>query len=449
MNKLDGRGFRLGFATVVLFTGIAGDFWRNLIYWQGYGVVVIVIATLSIIVLVHNRRTLRVTALPYPLLAFLLVAFFSISWSQYAGFSTLAAFVLLFTTAAAVAIATTLSWPELLTVLGWVFKLVLGLSILFELIVSTFIRHPIYPVWIEPQAHPARLLYWSRDLLFDLGKIQGIVGNSSLLAMAALLGLIVFAIQLVSGQTRRTTSVFWIVVALFVIAITRSATIFVAIVVVALVIGATLAVRRARTPRIRASAYGGISLLALGLFFAGVVLRTPLLALLGKSSDGTGRAYIWRSVQALAEQRPAQGWGWLGYWIVWIPPFNTLKKVGGVQPPHAHNAWLDVWLQVGIVGLIVFGALIASTVIRSWLLSVDRVILSPSIPARYSWISLLPILMLTAQLVQSVAESRILLEGGWMLLVIWAVKSKRDSLVIDGERALPVGFGLSRSRLRT
>jgi hypothetical protein len=121
----------------------------------------------------------------------------------------------------------------------------------------------------------------------------------------------------------------------------------------------------------------------------------------------------------------------LGYWIVWIAPFDTLHKAGGVQPPHAHDAWLDVWLQVGIIGLVVFGALVLATLVRSWLLSVDRIVTAPGQVGTYSWVAMLPLLVLTAQLVQSIAESRILLEGGWMLLVIWAVKTKLTPLGLE------------------
>ena len=78
-----------------------------------------------------------------------------------------------------------------------------------------------------------------------------------------------------------------------------------------------------------------------------------------------------------------------------------------MQPPHAHDAWLDVWLQLGILGLIVFGALVLATLVRSWLISVDRVVTSPGDQGSHIWLSLLPMLMLTAQLVQSIAESRI------------------------------------------
>jgi exopolysaccharide production protein ExoQ len=443
MTALDSRRFRLGFATFVLFTGIAGDFWRNSFSWYGYGVFVVVIAAISIVVLIHNRARFRIASLPYPLLAFIALAFLSIAWSYYPGFTVLGAVVLLLTTASAVSIAVTVTWPDLLIVLGWVFRLVLGLSFLFEFIVSAIIRHPIYPVWITPESHPAKLLYWSRDLLFDLGKIQGIVGNSSLLAMAALIGLIVFAIQLASKTVKRGSGWFWLAVAIGTIGLTRSATVVVALTVVIVVALAALLVRRARTPRGRAYAYGGIVCAVALISVLAVAQQGRILALLGKSSDFTGRFTIWNEVIQLAQQRPGQGWGWLGYWIVWIAPFNTLKKAGGVQPPHAHDAWLDVWLQLGILGLVVFGALVLATLIRSWLIAIDPVVISPRDQGSHLWLSLLPLLVLTAQLVQSIAESRILLEGGLMLLVIWAVKTKTSPLGLE-----PVEPQLSPATLR-
>ncbi len=98
---------------------------------------------------------------------------------------------------------------------------------------------------------------------------------------------------------------------------------------------------------------------------------------------------------------------------------------------HAHNAWLDVFLQLGIVGLVVFGAFVLSTLWRSWLFAVDRTITAPNTVGTYSWIAVVPLLMFVAQLVQSLAESRMLVEGGWMLLVLWAVKTKWEPAVDD------------------
>lgn len=437
MSKIDSRGFRIGFATFVLFTGIAGDFWRDALTWYGYGVMVALSIAGSIVLLRRHSTPVHWKNLPYPLLAFFAFCLLSIAWSDYPLYTVLGSFVQLITAAAGISIAITLSWAELLVALGWALRLILGFSFVFEFIVSVFIRHPIYPVWVVPDdpKHPAALLYWSRELLFDTGKIQGIVGNSSLLAMAALLALITFSIQLAARSVNRFWGWFWVLVSLLTIGITRSATIFAGLAVVIAVTAIVLLVRIARTPRARALIYAALAVVLAVFVIAGTVFRTPLLAALGKTSTLTGRVGIWEAVIHYAEQRPAFGWGWLGYWIPWIKPFTSLDVVrGGVQVLHAHDAWLDVWLQVGIVGLVLFSLVALSTLVRSWLLAKDRIITEPGSLGTYSWVSLLPLLIFCAQLVQSIAESRMLLEGGLMLLVIWSVKTKLSPVAEDPPR---------------
>lgn len=436
MRSLESRTARLWFAGLVLFTGLAGDFWRNLLSWYGFGVIVLVILIGSIVLLVRNRDRVKLSRLPYPLTAFLVLATASIAWSFYPGSSALGVTAQWITTMAALPIALLLSWEELLRVLGWVLRVILGLSFLFEFVVSAFIRHPIFPVWITPDNphQVAKLLYWSRDLLFSAGKIQGIVGNSSLLAMIALIALIVFAVQL-ACRSVGLWGWFWLVVALGTIGITRSATIFIGLVGVAIVTAAALIVRQAGTDRarvVRSTAIVAAVFIAAGV---GVIFRNQVLELLGKSGTLTGRQGIWDAVIHLAQQRPAFGWGWVSYWTPWVEPFKDLIVRGGVQVMHAHNAWLDVWLQLGILGLVVFGALVVATLVRSWLMATDRIILAPGSRGSYSWVALLPLLVLTAQLVQSLAESRILIEGGWILLIVFAVKTKLGPLAAEIETA--------------
>lgn len=448
MDKLDGRGFRLGFAALALFTGLAGDFWRNLLSWYGFGAIVLLLIAGAIVLLVRSRGQVKLGRMPYPLMVFLLLATASIAWSFYPNSSALGVSLQWITTVVALPVALLLGWRELLQVLGWVLRLILALSFLFEFVVSAFIRHPIFPVWVTPDdpKHVAKLLYWSRDLLFSGGKIQGIVGNSSLLAMIALIALIVFAIQL-ACRSVGTLGWFWLVVAAATIGITRSATIYIALVVVIVVAGAALLVRRATTGRRRSLSYGVIAASIVVIGAAGFVFRAPLLHLMGKSTELTGRVDIWNAVIHLAQQRPGFGWGWVSYWTPWTEPFKSLIVKGGVQVMHAHNAWLDVWLQLGILGLIVFGALVLTALARSWLMATGSLVepaertlrraqrrnRPPSLPKRTSWIGMLPLLVLSAQLVQSLAESRILVEGGWILLVLFAVKTKIAPLATELE----------------
>src|SRR6187402_2760368 len=150
MRTVERRGFRLGFATLALFTGFAGDFLRDLLTWWGWGAVVAVVVAGAVVLIVTGRSRIRLGMLPYPLLGFLLLATLSIAWSQYRPETAAAALAQFATTAAGVAVAGTLSWGELLAVLARVFRLILGLSYVFEFIVSAFIRHPIYPLWFVP-----------------------------------------------------------------------------------------------------------------------------------------------------------------------------------------------------------------------------------------------------------------------------------------------------------
>lgn len=426
---IESRRFRSVFAAFTLFTLFAGDFWRYSIGWWGFGAIVLALLAGSIALLVHHRARWHVARLPYPLLVFLGLATLSLLWSFYPGGTALGLVTTWITAVIGAALAISFSWEELLRALGHAMRALLGLSFLFEFIVSAFIRRPILPLVPSPgvdydslETIP-KLLYWSRDLFFEGGKIQGIVGNSSLLGFIALVSLIVFAIQLAAKSVNRFWGSFWFLVAIAAVACTRSATIYIAIVVILAVVAMVLLLRRTR-----GAAHGAVYLVAAGLVAGAAVvvstMSTQLLALLGKSSDLTGRLDIWQTVADLASERAVAGWGWISFWIPWVPPFDDLVFASGVRQLHAHNAWLDVWLQLGTIGVVVFAALVLSTLVRSWQFAVDRPNVDPIAEARHTVVSLLPLLLLVALLVQSVAESRLLIEYGLALLAIIAIKSK-------------------------
>lgn len=414
MRALESRAFLRGFAAFVLFTGLAADFWRNSISWYGYGAIVLVIAATSTALLTARRRSARWRRVPVPLTAFLVLAAVSIAWSAYPGASALGLLAQLITTAAALAIALLLNFDEIVVALSRAIRAILALSILFELVVSFVIRGPVLPVWATEadRADPPVILYWSRDNLLAGERIQGIVGSWSLLGMVAVLGVIVFAAEVAAHRGRRSIVIGWLVLAVVTIVLTRSATIYLALVASAIVLVVVLIVRRAPPGRARQRRYGVVGVALVVIAAAAITLRTPLLAAMGKSPDLTGRLDIWDAVIGLARERPIVGWGWVSFWPPWTEPFRDLVRKNGVMQLHAHNGWLDVWLQLGIVGLVVFGALIATAAWRTWRTALDPTG-SPRDP-----LQLIPLLVLTALAVQSLAESRILVEGGWMLLVI-------------------------------
>lgn len=422
-------------ATLSFFTMFAGDFWRDLIGWPAYLALAGVLAIANVVWLVLARPRLPLRKWPKMLLLFVLLAIASISWAHYRGAGgpgghadvALGALALVAAGIAGLAPALALTQRQLVKVLGSALRWVLGLSLVFELVVALVVRHPILPLMrvagVDYSGKVPAAFYWSRDDLLHGGPIQGIVGNADLLAMCALIGLIVFALQRADGISRSFWGWFWIVVAAGELALTRSATVLVATLATAVVLGFALWARK-RGQQGRGPIY--LSALALLVVAVGGTLTawTEFTALFHKQPTLTGRTDIWHSVIALAQQHTAFGWGWLGYWVPWAEPFDGLAVRHGVEYLQAHNAWLDVWLQLGIVGLVVFALLAVTTLGRSWFMAVDRPITAATTRHPFTAITLLPLLVFSAQLVQSLAESRMLIESGWALLVVWSVSTK-------------------------
>jgi hypothetical protein len=73
----------------------------------------------------------------------------------------------------------------------------------------------------------------------------------------------------------------------------------------------------------------------------------------------TGRTELWRfSLQAIAE-RPAFGWGYQSFWGIESSPQALLPDGFLRRTPHAHNGYLDLLLQGGMVALVGFLAMLA------------------------------------------------------------------------------------------
>lgn len=409
--------YRRALATLGLFTLAAGDLWRYLLSWWGWGTIVLILFALAVIELVRMRVDLR--RIPLPLGGFLLLAALSIAWSAYPGASALGVAGLLVTTLFGLFLATAVDLTTFVRCLGTALRWILGLSLLFELFVATVVRDRVLPFWVdysELDKIPAAF-YWSRDLLFAGGRIQGIQGNANLLAFCALLAVIVFGVQIAARSASRFWTGGWLLIALLTLALTRSSTVLVAGIAVAVAAAYLYWVRRVPSGR-RAPAYiTGGAVAAAGIAVV-VLFRDPLLTLLGKSSNLTNRVEIWNTVLGLADQRPTFGWGWVGYWAPWVEPFQNLVVIKGVHYYQAHDAWIDVYLQLGIIGLVIFGLLVVTTLGRSWLRALDLA------HGRGKAVGLLPVLVMVMLIVHSLAESRLLIEIGFALLVVFAIRTR-------------------------
>jgi O-antigen ligase len=79
-----------------------------------------------------------------------------------------------------------------------------------------------------------------------------------------------------------------------------------------------------------------------------------LLSILGRDPTLSGRTELWRTLMDPVMRRPWLGYGLGGFWLGWGGESGAVWSAIGWRPPHAHNGFLDMVLDLGVVGLSVF-----------------------------------------------------------------------------------------------
>lgn len=423
-----------GWCIFVIAAAVAGTSWLMAFGPLVSAIVAVGTGLVSGVLWVILRPEVQWRRLPWFAVLYVVWAVASLLWSAYPSATALTLVLLLSTTVQAMFVGSVLTWRELVRAIASALKWILGLSILFELWVSLVWGGPILPGFVRPTpgAHDDPIVYWSRDNLFDGGRIQGLFGNANPLAYAALLAMIVFAVRLASRAPRRVLLVGWFLVALFLFVRAGSATAWLSAAAVVVVLAATLLMRTVRRPGGRTRYYLAYAAVALGGLATLWLLREGIFAALGRSADLTGRERIWAAVWQRAIERPWHGWGFSTPWVPSEPHFEGWIVDHGETVMQAHNMWLDVFLQLGVIGVALIALTMLAFVWRSWFFAVDRPRWDLVATRPYSPITLLPTLVGAILLVQGLAESAPLYGWGWFFLVMLAFKIKQAPLVGRG-----------------
>jgi O-antigen ligase len=366
----------------------------------------------------------------------------SIIYSNYQMFSAIASFAQYATSLFALFLAAAFSWRHLLRIFSNVVRVILTASLLFEFVAAAIVRGPIAPIFknYEGDTPPASAYYWTRAHLFDGDRIQGIVGNSNILAFIAMIGLVVFAIDYAVSATPKWLSASSFALAAAMLLLSKSAG--VAFAVAAIAVAATVAlIVEGKDRDLRHRIYRWVWACAGVVSIVVLINRAEVFTFFGKTPDMTGRSTIWKLVLGLIAERPIQGWGWISHWMPGVKPFEGLVVINKVPYYQAHNAYLDMWLQLGAIGLLLLLILVAMTFVKLWRLGVRHT--NPL----YLW----PMLVFFGLLAQNLTESRMLLEIGWVLLVLMAVKANDPDDLLEPrgktpKRARLLGRGLRRNQ---
>lgn len=269
------------------------------------------------------------------------IAVISVLWSQDPALTLRRSFALLLATLYGLLLAVRYPFAAILRLIGVTMAIIVGTSLLSIAFGADWavMGHP----------HP--------------GAWQGVMFHKNALGRIAVLALIVFGV--LAQQTRWPWQIGWRVLAISALALivgARSATALVVTVALITIWMVAYGVRSlAKDERRQGVALASSIAIPVGML---VVFYWPEIAdLLGRDPELTGRLPLWSSLLAIGWSQPLLGYGYGAFWLDTSRMMAldvALMRMRFWWAEHAHNGYLDVWLEIGIIGLIPVVFLVAS-----------------------------------------------------------------------------------------
>lgn len=365
-----------------------------------FATIIMILGILGVAILFVRREELSLLRIaPTSLLMFLLLALISILWTTdradtFTGWLWLLGFALL-----AITIGHVRDTLQTVRAIGDTLRVMLALSLGVEILSGILLDVPI--LFLEVEGN-----------LAIGGPIQGLFGTRNMLGFIAVIALITFVIEWRTQSLAAPIAIPSIGLAGFLALLSASPTVLVLAFAVGVVTLALTIVRH--TPSRRRNfvqwMLGALVAAALGVAF---VFRHQIIAWMGAGSDFSTRADLWNQILDFVAVKPLQGWGWFGPWQRGEYPFTYINYLLDDRHETALNAYFDVLLQLGIVGLLLFLLLGGVALVRSWLVASARR------SVVYAWT---PLVLLTLA-VDSMFESFTLAGAGWFMLVLCALRA--------------------------
>lgn len=280
----------------------------------------------------------------------------STGWSSAPSLTLRRSVLLLAATAFGVYLATRYSPTQLADLLAWVLAALALLSFL--------------TVFVAPA--------YGLEHGFHEGAWRGVFAQKNRLGLAMVLGTTVWLMRLLYGRGRPIVNLVWL--GLLAVVLVRSdsksslavlATMVALLVLVRVMQGGSILV--------------GVVLIGVGVVVPAVavwVLRNyeSVLAGIGRDPTLTGRTDYWAQAWLAIERRPLLGHGYAAFWRGSDGPSADFVVAIGENPTHAHNGLLDLWLILGLVGVLLFLGSLGLNLLRAAARLADRPEIGGALP---------------------------------------------------------------------
>lgn len=318
------------------------------------------------------------------------LALVSVFWSEAPVVTLRRGIALLGTTAFGLYLAVCYTRREVLELLAWAFGLIAVLSMGFVLFMPSLGIQPYY-----------EYTAW-----------RGVYENKNTLGGMMALAAITWLLYSASRFKEKHWGLFFF--ALAVVLLFRSGS-----VTAMLIFGALLALALifCKTRGRNFFWVAGLLVLLAGGYLAwwlGDSLLTMILDILGRNETLSGRTELWQVVGELIWRRPWLGYGYNAFWLGWQGPSGKVWQVLSWTPPHAHNGYLDVWLQLGLAGLALLSVSLLAGLIKA--LNLAR--------RKSDMVDLFPLLLFVFMAVHNITESTFMVRNDifWMLFVLTSIQ---------------------------
>lgn len=260
------------------------------------------------------------------------------------------------------------------------------------------------------------------------GQWTGVFGQKNALGYSATL--MIPLLVVVAGSDRPRRVLYYSTAALNAVLLvgSESKTMLVATVIPTVLLAVYHGFRGRKTLR------GAVILSLVGAAIFMVLFVTANLAviaeLLNKDVTLTGRTDLWRDLIPIAMERPLLGWGANAPFGGYFSPVHEVWIQNRWDPSHAHNAGLQLWLELGVVGV----ALFLVTYFRALGRAIEVV---RRVPGR---VGLWPLCFLTTALLISISESGVTTSmPSFVLYVlcIWSCGLNYNSPLLGSSAARP------------
>lgn len=290
----------------------------------------LVIYTLTLLLLIALRKSVfKVVARDKFLWVLMGIILFSTLWSTAPQVTLRRAVALVGTTLFGVYLATRYKINEQLRLLAWAFGICAILSLLVAIAIPSFgIDHT--------------------------GAWRGIFVQKNSFARIMVLSAMVFLIIALTGRRHRwfTWAMFGLSSGLILLSTSKSALVN----LVTLLVLLLFYYRSLRWQYTKSIPLWIFSIVAVGST-ANLLLTSSELLLqgLGKDATLTGRTELWAAALQMLWKQPVLGYGYDGFWTNSLnsPAFYVWNSITW-RPLHAHNGFLNVSLEIGLLGLSVF-----------------------------------------------------------------------------------------------